>query len=228
MHIALTELAPTLAPAAGPPPRLTPQLWGASCKGGEARCRDCDLCAWQGEVERWSHAAPWSRQHELEHDETAPRWSSLAAALAAVLEYERTGRDVGSALGSILARAERGEKGQMARDPRRVSREVHRAHDIVHVQAALERAYSAGQHGLTPAECVRVLLERVAGALPELTPYGTLTERYGGLGEDALKALVKHGKRAVGDDLVSRGLLPRPRIRARATAGASTWSATDE
>jgi hypothetical protein len=217
---------PTLAPNAGPPPRLTPQLWASSCRGGQARCRDCELCTWQSEVERWSFAAPWSQQHGLSRGEDAPRWGSLSAALVAMLEYERSGRDQASALGGILERADRGETGKVQRDSRHIPKQLHQGLDVVHVRVALERVFSTGNYRLSPEDCARALLERTPGLLPEMRTYEALSERYG-LDCGELQSIVRRGRQAMEEDLCARGLIPVPRTRARVTESAETWSAID-
>lgn len=243
LHVALERELPKLAPTAGPPPRLTAPLWDASCRGAEhRRCGDCELCAWEREAERFSFASPWTKQHQLARAEGAPRWGSLNQALLAMLEHEASGRVGRSALGGQLDRLARGDSGG-ERDPRKVvRREVVAANDVVHVQVALERAYADGWEALSAAQCARVLLERTPGAnevvstfngtqIPSenfktepagVTAYEVLAAHYG-VGEATLRAVVKQGRRAMTEDLATRGLIPARGLRARQVVEASTW-----
>lgn len=228
LHLAISE-APSLAPSAGPPPRISPEIWQASCRGGEHRhCGECAICLWEREARLWSHVAPWTHEHRLARSEDAPRWTSLNSALLALLEHERTGRDRRSMVGGLLERMAHGDAAP-ERDPRKVlDRCIVAASDVVHVQLALERAYAAGEPPLSPADCARVLLERTPGALAGVTTYETMAARYG-VSEGLLRGVVKRGRVAMTEDLAMRGLIPVPRVRARpaAPAGSSTWRSAD-
>lgn len=228
LHLAVAE-APSLAPSAGPPPRLSPAVWQASCRGGEHRhCGECALCLWERDARMWSHVAPWTRELRPERSADAPRWPSLDTALLALVEHERTGRTRSSMLGGLLERMARGDVGG-ERDPRKVvERTIVVATDVVDVQRALERAYAAGSPPLSPADCARVLLERTPSALAGVTTYEALAARYG-VSEGLLRSVVKHGRAVITEDLVGRGLIPAPRVRARphAAATSSAWRAVD-
>jgi hypothetical protein len=104
------QLIAALAPTAGPPPRLTPQLWAASCRGGELRrCGACELCAWERQVAIWAHAAPWTERAE-QATEGRPRWANANAALLAYAAWlANEGGYASSALGGLLDRLKRGQ-----------------------------------------------------------------------------------------------------------------------
>lgn len=216
----------TLAPSAGWPPRLTPPLWAASCKGAElGRCRteDCVLCTWQTEAERWGsdEVSAWNRELRPERPESAPRWTSLSAALLALAEHERHGRHGPSAFGGILRRIEMGEVGDGGQsrpdDPL-----LRRAGELVRVRQALDAAYPEGVHRLPAAARKAVLLARTPGVIAQVWDEATQAWRKGmptyeelaaELGESVgeLQSLVRAGRQAVELELAERGLIPVPR-----------------
>lgn len=216
-------LRATAMPSAGPPPRVTPQIWATSCKGGEhRRCGVCELCAWEREAGLWAAVAPWNRAHQIERPDSAPRWPSLAAALVALVEWERHGRTAPSAFGGMLDCLRRGDLGDGGRsrpdDPL-----LRRGGELVRVRQALELAYPEEGHGRLSAEqCRGLLLVRTPGVLIALPTYEELAAEVGEpVGE--LRALVRSGRAAVSAELAKRGLIPRepPRARRRVGVGAS-------
>lgn len=227
-----TELAAafsaTLAPTAGPPPRVTPQLWAASCRGAEhRRCGGCELCAWEREASKWEAVRPWNRTHVERRPESAPRWPSLAAALVALAEWERHDRHGPSAMGGILRRIESGEIGDGGRsrpdDPL-----MHRAGELVRVRQALERAYPEGGHaGLTAGQCKGLLMARTAGVEVAVPSYEALSERLGVV-EGELKALVRAGRRVLTEELGGRGLIPLVSGRRRTVVTTSVMRVHEE
>jgi len=228
----LTELAAafsaTLAPTAGPPPRLTPQLWAVSCKGAEyRRCGDCPLCLWEREAAKWDAVSAWNRTHQLARPEGAPRWSSLAAALVALAEWERHDRHGPSAFGGILRRIESGEIGDGGRsrpdDPM-----MHRAGELVRVRQALELAYPDGGHALlTAGQCKGVLMARTPGVELAVPSYEDLAAELGVV-EGELRALVKNGRRVLTEELGGRGLIRMTGSRRRSVVTSSVMRTDPE
>jgi hypothetical protein len=211
--------APELAPSAGPPPVLTPGLWASTCRGAEfRRCGRCELCEWERVADRFAFAAPWARKHRA-HVER-PRFVSLAHALRTLMEHEQHGRERGSALGPMLRRAGLGRvQGNLT------SREVRSADDAVDVLRTLEAVFSE-PHMLSTAERIRVLIERTHGVLTEMVRYEDIARRTDlSIGE--LRALVRHAKQVIAEDLLSRGLLPGTALRSNAAATPRLWRATE-
>jgi hypothetical protein len=111
LHAALELGQSPQTPTAPPPPRLSPALWDASCRGAEnGRCRSdaCALCAWDTEADRWAHVKPWNEGGQPVVDgEDAPRWRSLNAALRSLVasraggpehrQHSRAGSHTGTA-----------------------------------------------------------------------------------------------------------------------------------
>lgn len=205
--------ATTLAPSAGLPPRVTPQLWAGSCRGGEhRRCGDCPICQWEREANRWAQVEAWNPVVRPRRPEGAPRWASVAAALGDLVEWERHGRVGPSAFGGILKRLETGqvEGGGRARPDDRL---LGRAGELVLVRQALEAAYPDGAHALSQTRRMGLLLARTAGVLTPMPGYEELAAELGeSVGE--LRALVRHGRQVVTSVLVERGLVALPRRRA--------------
>lgn len=223
-------LRATATPSAGPPPRVTPQIWATSCKGGEhRRCGACALCVWEREAGLWAAVAPWNRELRLARPEGAPRWPSLAAALVALVEWERHGRTAPSAFGGVLECLRRGDLGDGGRsrpdDPL-----LRRAGELVRVYQALELAYPEGGHARLSAEqCRDLLLVRTPGVLIALPTYEALAAELGeSVGE--LRVLVRTGRAVVSAELVQRGLIPLEpaRARRRADVGASAMRVSEE
>lgn len=206
--VAIADVVATLAPTAGPPPILTPALWGASCRGGEQRCGACDLCEWERSANLWAAVSPWAQRHVLAVAVDAPRWPSVASALSELVEWERAGRTRPSALGGLLRRIELGETG--GRSQRRSEGHLGRAGELVAVRQALELAYPSAAHRL-PQEVRMALLCVRLGAAVRPT-YEELAAELGET-EGELKALVRHGRAAVTGSLSARGLVPMPRQR---------------
>lgn len=210
-----------LAPRADAPPRITPQVWAASCRGGEhRRCGVCELCAWERQAAMWHHAAPWTRFEQVLAPER-PRWPSLSAALIAYAEWMVGEMHAPSALGGILERIKRGETGGEVGVPRD-SAPVRSVDDVDAVRRALEAAYPDHPLG------VQLLLLRtegvaeiLAGRAREPMPgYDELAAR-AGLTARQVQNLVVRGRDAVSAELVRRGVIPRPRIRAQREGGGS-------
>lgn len=218
-HELVQAFEATLAPCAGPPPLLTPALWAASCRGAEhRRCGECELCAWEREATMWYAVSPWNHKSELQRAEGAPRWSSLAAALVTLVEFDRHDRHGPSAMGGILDRCKRGDAGDGGAtrpdDPMQ-----RRAGELVRVRQALELAYPAGAHAtLTASQCIGVLLVRTAGVMLEMPTYEELAAELGAAVGD-LRALVRSGRAQVTAELAERGLIPRPSVRVRSGRG---------
>jgi hypothetical protein len=217
-----------LVPKAGPPPRVNAPIWAASCKGAEhRRCGDCEICVWERDAQRWAAVSPWNREHALQRPENSPRWPSLAAALVALVEFDRHDRHGPSPMGGIIRRLERGapDDGGRSRpdDPM-----LHRAGELVRVRQALELAYPDGGHATLAANiCRALLLVRTPGVLVDLPTYEVLAvELAATVGE--LKALVKSGRRVVGAELEQRGLIPRERLRRRSVEAAISVMAPSE
>lgn len=218
----LQAVAAVLQPKAGPPPRLTPALWDASCVRATRRCGSCELCAWEREAERWAFSAPWLKQHRVRRPSGAPAWRSLAAALVALADWEHHDRSGPSAMGPMLERIARGAVGDggasRPEDPL-----LRRAGELVRVRQALEEAYEGGAElaavpegppvVLSRAECMRVLLMRTAGVLEAVPTYEELSAQLR-VTRGELRALVRRGRRYLTVDLAARGLIPPPHSRA--------------
>jgi hypothetical protein len=217
------ELAQIMAPKADAPPRLTPALWAASCRGGEhRRCGDCVVCEYERELAKWEHAAP---DRYVEQTVVPlggrPRWSSLAAAIVQLVEYERHGRAGPSAAGGILQRIELGPIDGIARadDPL-----MRRGAELVAVRKALEFAYPVGGHtALTSAQCQSILVCRTPGVLAPMPSFEVLAMEHG-VSEGDVRAVVRHGRDVVTCELAERGLIPWP-SRRRGVEQSATWIA---
>lgn len=210
-----TELEPLLTAKAGPPPRVTPQVWAASCKGAEdGRCRSehCSLCEWDRWAEVFAFASPWEKRAPVQRPEGSPRWPSLAAALVALAEYERHGRCGASATGGILARIELGPIDGITRDEDALMR---RGAELVAVRVALDHAYPDDGHALPSAKRKALLMARTPGVMKEQPTYEQLSVELGeSVGE--LRALVRAGRALVQGELERRGLIPESRVVRRA------------
>lgn len=208
----------TLAPMAPAPPRMTAQLWAASCKGGEhRRCGLCELCEWERDAQLWAHVSPWNRQHVIARPLDAPRWSSLAAALVALVEFELHDRCSPSACGGILDRLQRGAAGDTGERTKPEDPLLRRAGELVRVRQALELAYPDGAHTLPAQRCRALLLMRTPGVLLEMPSYYGLSVLLS-VPEGELRALVRTGRKRVEDELATRGLIPVRVLHRRAVA----------
>ena len=223
-----------LAPKAGPPPRLTPQLWGTSCRGGEhRRCGVCEICLWEREAEMWHHVAPWSGPLGLERHENGPRWPSAGAALLAYVEGHAHGHQLASTIGSALERIARGETFGGGK-PEAEGPMHRRAADLLAVERALEAAYPNGGHArLAARDCRMLLLSRTPGVVAvwdvrrdtikarQPLPMPTFEElaRKHGVTVGDVRALVRNGRERVCEELVRRGMIPRPRLDGRKKGG---------
>jgi hypothetical protein len=220
LGVAVAEL---LAPKAGAPPRLTPAMWAGSCRGGEhRRCGECELCLHDREMAKWEHAAPdrYVEQRVVPLN-GRPRWSSLAAAIVQLVEYERHGRAGPSAAGGILQRIELGPIDGIARadDPL-----MRRGAELVAVRKALEFAYPVGGHAvLTSAQCQTILVCRTPGVLAPMPSFEVLAMEHG-VSEGDVRAVVRHGRDVVTCELAERGLIPWP-SRRRGVEQSATWIA---
>lgn len=210
-------LAATLAPRAAASPRVTPQLWSASCKGGEhRRCGECEVCLWEREAQLWAAVSPWNREPEVRRPEGAPRWSSLAAALVAFAEFERHDRTAPSALGGILDRVRRGDTGGSDGGRRGDDPLLRRAGELVRIKLALEHAYPDGAHAkLTAAQCKDILLWRTPGVLHTGLPTYEMLSAAFHVDAGELQALVREGRRRMTAELAARGLIPYPKPAGR-------------
>jgi hypothetical protein len=214
----------TLAPTAPAPPRVTAALWASSCKGGEhRRCGECELCLWEREAQLWAAVSPWNKRHEIERALDAPRWSSLSAALLALVEFERHDRSSPSALGGILDRCKRGAAGDTSERTRVDDPLLRRAGELVRVRQALELAYPEGAHVVPAAKCRAILLLRTPGIVGEMPTFEALAVLFN-ISVGDLQALVKNGRKRVGDELAARGIIPPQRTVFRGVV-AATWYA---
>lgn len=222
-----------LAPKAGPPPRLTPQLWGASCRGGEhRRCGVCEICLWEREAGKWNHAAPWSDGPGEER--AGPRWPSAGAALLAYVEGVAHGHELASTIGSMLERIARGETFSVGGIPEREGAAHRRAGDLLAVERALEVAYPEGGHSKLSAQASRwLLLWRTPGVVAvwdtrkasikasqplPMPTYEELAVQHG-LTVGDVRALVRVGRERVTAELVRRGVIPPVRLDGRRKGG---------
>jgi hypothetical protein len=214
-------LKATLAPSADFPPRMTPILWTASCRGAlEVRCGRCPLCRWEDEAQRWSAVRPWTVEAKVNGVRVpgAPQWPSLRAALVDLAMWERDGRALDSSFGRALVRLKLGNVPSSAPTTADEGRTIRRAVDVVPVRRALERAYPEGAHRLSQEKRVGLLVVRTAGLV---TPVPTYDELAAALGETVgeLRALVRKGRALVTADLEDRGLIRVARgSRGRASA----------
>jgi hypothetical protein len=208
-------LAELLAPKADPPPRITPELWAGSCKGGEhRRCGECALCKWEWEANLWGapEVSAHNRVHQLRRAVDAPRWPSLDGALSGLVDFERNGRAGPSASGGILQRIELGPIDGITRadDPL-----MRRGGELVAVRKALELAYPIGGHAkLSHNACRALLVCRVPGILTPMPTYEVLATELG-VDEGDVRAVVRHGRSIVSLELAERGLIPWPRTPRR-------------
>lgn len=224
-----------LVPKAGPPPRLTPQLWGTSCRGGEhRRCGVCEICLWEREAAKWHHAAPWSDAPGEERG--GPRWPSAGAALLAYAEGVAHGHELASTIGNMLERIARGETFSMGGLPQRDGLAHRRVDDLHVVERALEVAYPEGGHPRVSASASRwLLLWRTPGVIAVLDArkasikasqplpmptYEELAVQHG-LAVGDVRALVRTGRERVTEELARCGVIPPPRLDGRKKGGAA-------
>lgn len=213
-------LTPLLAPTAGPPPRVTSELWRDSCRGAEhRRCGRCELCEWERVADRMAAQSPWNERPGPRRPPGSPTWPSLKAALLALADFEQHDRFAPSAMGPMLDRVKTGNLGDGGRS-RPEDPLLQRAGELVTVRQALERAYPEGTHPLPASVRMRLLLERTPGVCTPMPTYEQLAQReHVAVGE--LRALVRTGRQRVALDLAERGLIPAKELArtARAVAG---------
>lgn len=215
-------LKATLAPSADFPPRVTPILWAASCRGAlEYRCGRCPLCRWEDQAQRWNAVRPWTVEAKLQAHGTrpnAPRWPSLRAALADLLVHERDGRALDSACGRALARLKLGNVPSAAAVTADEGRTIRRAVEVMPVRRALEEAYPEGRHRLSQDMRIALLVVRTT-----MSPPPGYEELAVALGETVgeLRALVRSGRAAVSAVLEDKGLI-RVAIGTRVRSTVST------
>lgn len=220
----------TLAPTAPAPPRVTAALWASSCKGGEhRRCGECELCEWERSAQLWAAVSPWNRRHEIERPLDAPRWPSLAAALLALVEFERHDRSSPSALGGILDRVKRGATGDAGGVARPDDPLLRRAGELVRVRQALELAFPEGKHVVPAAKCRAILLLRTPGIVEakDVPSYEALAALFE-VSAGEVQALVREGRKRVADELAARGIIPVQRAVFRGAVAASHYAQAAE
>lgn len=203
-----------LLDAPGMPPKHTPQLAASMCRGtmhnGEyvlVRCRRCELCEYEADVERYAYAAPWATKHVVRRGGHA--WLSLNAALRAWALWKQEGPLASSAQGLMLDKVRDGTLGSNQSGAKGEDMNLERAGDLARVEQALALAYPEGGHAkLTATQCKTLLLDRTPGVRVEMPSYEERAEELGvGVGE--LKAIVKHGRTVMYEDLLGRGMIPR-------------------
>lgn len=202
-----------------PKPTLTPDVWRSMrCRQegvqvGKPHCY-CDLCSWEDETRK--ARADWlASDQNRPHRVHAHPFGSVRAALELLLRWRQDGASARSSQGGIQSRltetASLGTQVQTTVRCDRDSLEVRRADMCADIEAACLRAYAEEQsrQGLTPAQCVTILLD---GHDPEGKGSAWWAERLE-LTERAVKSMVSHGRKVVTVDLVVSGYIPPPRSR---------------
>ena len=216
---AVTDLAYLLA---GPPvqvyPPLTPDLWH-SMRCLEGRQCHCELClideANKPAKARWEADQDARPHRRYEHE-----FGGALAALSFLCEWKKYGGAPRSHLGGVTSRltetAELGAEVQTTIRADRESLETRRAAMAVDVERACFWAYTEEQQrrGLTAAQCVAILLDAmdVEKAERKVSHPEWWAERTE-LSESAIRRLVSHGVRMVGQRLGEAGYMPEPRQR---------------
>jgi hypothetical protein len=186
-------------------------------------------------VGKWHHAQPWSDSLAAVSHDVRPRWPSAGAALLAYCEGMAHGHELPSAHGIMIDRLERGETsgGSM---PEREGPMQRRAGELLAVQRALEVAYPEGAHPhLSAHDCRWLLLWRTPGVVAvgdarkaeikashplPMPTYEELALMHGVTVGD-VRALVRTGRERVTEELVRRGVIPRPRGDGRKKGGSA-------
>jgi hypothetical protein len=105
---------------------------------------------------------------------------------------------------------------------------MRRGGELVAVRQALELAYPEGGHkSATSAVCQAILVCRTPGTLAIMPAYAELSGQHA-MSEGDVKAIVRHGRRRVGEELAERGLIPAPRVMARRTESVSSVRRAEE
>lgn len=192
----------------GMPPRLTPEIWNSTCKGAvHGPCRHCSACERDAEIDRYAFAAPWQKKHVLRRGGYA--WPSLSAALRAWALWKQEGPMASSAQGLMLDKVRDGTLGTNSSAAKGEDVNLERAGDLARVEQALTLAYPDGGHArLTATQCKTLLLDRTPGVRAEMPSYEECAVLLG-VGVGDLKAVVKHGRTVMYEDLLARGLVPR-------------------
>jgi len=185
------------------------------------RCRQCDVCQWEAEAERWHADRPWVRELQLDRPLERPTFFSVDAAIVAWAEWERHDRWGPSAMGPMIGRLQQASAGAEPGTNFRRDREdplLRRTGDLVPVRRALETAYTRDNAwGLSPVTCQVLLCARAGGLLPRRPSWVELTaEANRGrdpehlLTKGTVRSIVRHGERYVTTELAARGVVPMP------------------
>lgn len=217
-HRAQTEQLPRdnrgeAAPVAPPPPKYTADSWAKTCILRETRCHLCEQCLWELDVERWHEERNTYEQDRLRanlpRDEYPTIFRTPNDAMLAAFEHYRSAP---SAMGPMMDRLNQGATHAQAGtnyNPAREDPVLRRATNVIEVMRALDEAYVDNRWGLTAAECIAVLRERIGRVSTKLPSYEELAERYK-LPKGDVRAIVKYGRRRVTVELAARGVIPMP------------------
>ncbi len=203
----------TLLDSPGMPPRMTPETWNSTCKGAvHGPCRHCSACERDAEIDRYAFAAPWKKQHGIQRA-GGWAWPSVSAALRAWATWKQEGPSQSSAQGLMLEKVRDGVLGCNASSAKGEDINLERAGDLARVEQSLCLAYPDGKHAtLTAAQCKTLLLDRTPGVRVVMVSFEDMAPLLGvGVGE--LKAIVRHGRTTMYEDLLQRGLVPRAQAR---------------
>jgi hypothetical protein len=140
-------------------------------------------------------------------------WPSVNAALCAWATWKREGPRESSAQGLMLEKMRLGLMGTNASGSKGEDVNLERAGDLARVEQSLTLAYPEGGHAkLTAVQCKALLLDRTPGVRLEMPEYETIAlVLVVGVGE--LKAVVRHGREVIYEDLLARGMVPRAQVR---------------
>lgn len=177
-------------PATEPYPQLDPDAWrNMRCRDGR-RCH-CEFCTWEKRYK--GTIAEWQRVNSLR-----PQIRAALPTLDHVLVSWAERTFYRSAAGALIERA-RDEAS--APQPSRIPWAVRRADVALEVDRAVLWAYSEPKHrhGLSPEECIRILVASVRGTpIPGVDP-------------DLAEKVVRSGRRWVLIDLAARQIIREPR-----------------
>lgn len=210
------DMAHLLAgPALEPYPPITPTTWhNMRCRQGLAHCR-CEYCT--ADELNINVKAAWEAEQQLRpHRVHAHEFGSLNAAMELAARVRRDGYSKSSAHGSMQSRAEEtlklGAQVQTTQRTDRDSLEIRRARQVVDIERAVQRAFDDEQErrGLTRDQCVTIMLSTYDATHPT-KPEDWVDST--GLSVQAIKALLRHGRKAATIALSASGYIPRPRSR---------------
>ena len=184
-------------------------------------CGSCDVCRRMLAIRVEQHSAPYQRRLRARTEETPARWSSPSAALEAFVAHRQDGYPIKAWGGTLEAMR---DLGAFVQSEGAYSSSAERAaHDVAHVSLVLRDAYTGTRwEHLGASECVAMLLACGVGRLERVTAHERTQQRYVpmpaeevaavyGLRARDVEAIVRDGRKRVGELLAARGLVSQRR-----------------